>query len=170
MATPTVNTNRWKPLVWVIPVALVLLVAAVLFAQWLRGLPEVQSFLTDYPGESELPDGAPVGFPAWLGWQHFLNALLIVLIIKSGWQVRTTQRPPAYWTRNNKGLIRTKGTPKKISLDLWFHQSLDVLWVLNGLIFYILLFATGQWMRIVPTNWNVFPNALSATLQYVSLN
>jgi thiosulfate reductase cytochrome b subunit len=166
----SVTTNRWKPLVWVIPAALVLLVGAVLLAQWLRTLPEVQSFLVDFPGESHLPEGAPVGFPAWLGWQHFLNGLLILLIIKSGWQVRTTQRPPAYWTRNNKGLIRTKGTPKKISLDLWFHQSLDVLWVLNGLVFYILLFATGQWMRIVPTSWDVFPNALSAALQYVSLN
>jgi thiosulfate reductase cytochrome b subunit len=165
-----VKNTRWRPLLWVIPVALVLLVGAVLLAQWLRTLPEVQSFLVDYPGESHLPDGAPVGFPAWLGWQHFLNGLLILLIIKSGWQVRTTQRPPAYWTRNNKGLIRTKGTPKKISLDLWFHQSLDVLWVLNGLVFYILLFATGQWMRIVPTSWDVFPNALSAALQYVSLN
>ncbi|MHA6694039.1 cytochrome b/b6 domain-containing protein [Homoserinimonas sp. A520] len=170
MASTSLRSKRWFPLVWIIPTALVLLVVAVLFAQWLRGLPEVQSFMTDYPGESHLPDGAPVGFPAWLGWQHFLNVLLIVLIIKSGWQVRTTQRPPAYWTRNNKGLIRTKGAPKKISLDLWFHQSLDVLWVLNGLIFYILLFATGQWMRLVPVSWDVFPNALSATLQYVSLS
>lgn len=170
MTSPSIRSTRWFPLVWIIPTALVLLIVAVLAAQWLRGLPEVQSFLTDYPGESALPDGAPVGFPAWLGWQHFLNTLLIVLIIKSGWQVRTTQRPSAYWTRNNKGLIRTKGTPKKISLDLWFHQSLDVLWVLNGLIFYVLLFATGQWMRLVPTSWDVFPNALSAALQYVSLN
>ncbi|MHA6667382.1 cytochrome b/b6 domain-containing protein [Homoserinimonas sp. A447] len=170
MASTSLTSKRWFPLVWIIPTALVLLVVAVLLAQWLRGLPDVQSFLTDYPGESELPDGAPVGFPAWLGWQHFLNVLLIVLIIKSGWQVRTTQRPPAYWTRNNTGLIRTKGAPKKISLDLWFHQSLDVLWVLNGLIFYILLFATGQWMRLVPVSWDVFPNALSATLQYVSLS
>ena len=170
MTSTSLKSKRWFPLVWIIPVALVVLVAAVLFAQWLRGLPEMQSFLADYPGETELPEGAPVGFPAWLGWQHFLNALLILLIIKSGWQVRTTQRPPAYWTRNNKGLIRTKGTPKKISLDLWFHQSLDVLWVLNGLIFYILLFATGQWMRLVPTSWEVFPNAFSAALQYVSLN
>ncbi|MEX1078692.1 MAG: cytochrome b/b6 domain-containing protein [Homoserinimonas sp.] len=170
MTSTSLRDKRWFPLLWIIPVALVALAAVVLFAQWLRGLPEVQSFLTEYPGESELPEGAPVGFPAWLGWQHFLNGLLILLIIRSGWQVRTTQRPPAYWTRNNKGLIRTKGTPKKISLDLWFHQSLDLLWVLNGLIFFILLFATGQWMRLVPTSWDVFPNALSATLQYVSLN
>jgi thiosulfate reductase cytochrome b subunit len=171
MSTKTTPTrSRWFALVWVIPLTLAVLAALVLVAQWWRGLPEMQSFLADYPGETELPDGAPVGFPAWVGWQHFLNFLLIVLIIRSGWQVRTTQRPPAYWTRNNKGLIRTKGAPKKISLDLWFHQSLDVLWVLNGLVFYVLLFTTGQWMRLVPTSWDVFPNAFSAALQYVSLN
>ena len=38
------------------------------------------------------------------------------------------------------------------------------------IIFVVLLFATGQWMRVVPTSWDVFPNALSAVLQYASLN
>ena len=166
----SIRSNRWFKLVWIIPLALLVMAAVVLAAQWLRALPAMQSYLADYPGETPLPDGAPVGFPAWLGWQHFLNTLLIVLIIKSGWQVRPTQRPAAYWTRNNRGLIRTKGAPKKISLDLWFHQSLDVIWVLNGLVFYVLLFATGQWMRLIPTSWDVFPNAFSAALQYASLN
>ena len=45
----------------------------------------------------------------------------------------------------------------KISLNLWFHQSLDILWIVNGVIFVVLLFATGQWMRIVPTSWAVVP-------------
>ena len=63
-----------------------------------------------------------------------------------------------------------KGAPKKVSIDLWLHQSLDVLWILNGLIFYVLIFVTGQWMRLVPTSWDVFPNAISAALQYVSLD
>ena len=34
----------------------------------------------------------------------------------------------------------------------------------------MLLFATGHWVRIVPTSWEVFPNALSAAIQYVSLD
>ena len=34
----------------------------------------------------------------------------------------------------------------------------------------MVLFVTGQWMRIVPTSWDVFPNAVSAALQYVSLD
>jgi len=162
------NRSKWFPLVWVIPVAVVLLAAAVLGAQWLRTLPEVQSFLTDYPGHVERDEAQ--GFPVWVQWSHLFNILLIVLIIRSGWHVRTRQRPPAHWTRNNTGLIKTKGKPTKISLDLWLHLSLDALWVINGLVFYIMLFATGQWQRIVPASWEHIPNALSAALQYASLD
>lgn len=165
-----ITSNRWFKPVAVTVVALVIALILVLVAQWLRTLEPVKQFLTDYPGHSELTEGAPTGFPAWLGWQHFLNMFFIVLIIRSGWQVRTTTRPPGYWTRNNKGFIKTRNAPTKISLDLWFHLTLDALWVLNGLIFIVLLFATGQWMRIVPTSWDVFPNAVSAGLQYASLN
>jgi thiosulfate reductase cytochrome b subunit len=162
--------SKWFPLVWIVPVALVVMAVVVLLAQWLRTLPEIQSFLADYPGEVPPPEGTPVGFPAWLNWSHFLNTLLILLIIRTGWQVRTTQRPAAHWTRNNTGLIRTKGKPTKISIDLWLHLTLDALWVLNGIVFYILLFATGQWLRVVPTTWEHVPNAISAGLQYASLN
>jgi len=119
-----IKANRWFKLVWIVPAVLVLLLAVALIAQWLRQIPAMKSFMTDFPGESRLPEGAPVGFPAWLGWQHFLNTLLMLLLIRSGWMVRTNQRPGAYWTRNNKGAIRTKNPPAKISLDLWFHLTL----------------------------------------------
>ncbi|MGY4540187.1 thiosulfate reductase cytochrome b subunit [Arthrobacter sp. UYNi723] len=174
MSTPTKkpgsSTSKRSSLYWGVPAALVVLVLVVLLAKWMTGLPAVASFLADYPGHSELPDGAPVGFPAWLAWQHFLNGFFLLLIIRTGWQVRTTTRPSGHWTRNNKGLIKTKNAPAKITLELWLHLTLDALWVLNGLVFAILLFATGQWMRIVPTSWDVIPNALSAALQYASLN
>lgn len=181
MSTPrnkqaTSVKGRWQALgLWTkigvsAAVLVVLLGVLVLAARWLVSLESVQSFLERYPGASELPEGAPVGIPAWLGWQHFLNSFFILLIIRSGWQVRTTKRPAAHWTRNNKGLIKTKNAPGKISLDLWFHLTLDALWVLNGAVFIVVLFATGQWMRIVPTSWDVFPNAVSAGLQYLSLN
>ncbi|WP_431230896.1 cytochrome b/b6 domain-containing protein [Paenarthrobacter nicotinovorans] len=142
----------------------------VLTARWLVTLPEIKDFLNTYPGSTDLPRNAPVGIPAWLGWQHFFNFFLMVLIIQSGLRVRTTDRPAAYWTRNNSGLIKTKNPPTRISLDLWFHLTLDILWLVNGLLFVILLLATGQWMRVVPTTWETFPNALSAALQYASLD
>jgi thiosulfate reductase cytochrome b subunit len=174
MSTPTKKpgsaAGKRSRLYWGVPAVLVALVLVVLLAKWMTSLPAVGSFLADYPGHSELPEGAPVGFPAWLGWQHFLNGFFLLLIIRTGWQVRTTTRPSGHWTRNNKGLIKTKNAPTKITLELWLHLTLDALWILNGLVFVVLLFATGQWTRIVPTSWDVFPNALSAALQYASLN
>ncbi|WP_232500080.1 cytochrome b/b6 domain-containing protein [Agromyces humatus] len=137
----------------------------VVVTNWFIRLDFMQDFLATYPGETHLPEGAPVGLPAWLGWQHFFNVFLIVLIIRSGLQVRTEKRPAAYWTPR-----WSKGGQGKISLNLWFHQSLDILWLVNGIVFVVLLFATGQWMRVVPTSWEYIPNAISATLQYVSLD
>nr|WP_153744920.1 cytochrome b/b6 domain-containing protein [Microbacterium sp. SYP-A9085] len=136
---------------------------AVLLTRWFLSLSFMQDFLAAYPGAYHLPAAAPVGFPAWLNWQHFLNIFFMVLIIRSGLTVRNQKRPTVFWSR--------RGNPKrKISLALWFHQGLDILWLVNGVVFVVLLFTTGQWMRLVPTSWDVFPNALSAGLQYVSLD
>lgn len=136
---------------------------AVLAVRWLLSTQWGVDFLATYPGEYHLPEGAPVGFPAWLGWQHFFNVFLMVLIIRTGLTVRTEKRPTVFWSPRSNG-------NRKISLNLWFHQSLDILWLVNGIAFVVLLFVTGQWLRIVPTSWEVFPNALSAGLQYVSLD
>lgn len=118
-----ITSNRWFKPVVVTAGALVVALILVLVAQWLRTLQPVQQFLTDYPGgHSAIPEGAPpTGFPAWLGWQHFLNMFFIVLIIRSGWQVRTTTRPAANWTRNNKGFIKTKNPPPPRSA--WTYGS-----------------------------------------------
>jgi len=134
----------------------------VLAARGVTTLPGVPEFLERYPGEYDLPRTAEAGFPWWAQWAHFFNIFLMALIIRSGYQVRTQQKPPAYWTPKRGG--------KKISITLWLHQSLDILWLANGLIFAVLLFATGHWLRIVPTSWEVFPNALSALLQYMTLD
>lgn len=137
--------------------------AAIVLVRAFLSLSFMQDFLTTYPGEYHLPAGAPVGIPGWIGWQHFFNIFLMALIIRSGLRVRSEKRPTAFWT--------PRGNPKgKISLTLWFHQGLDLLWIVNGVIFVVLLFVTGQWMRLVPTSWDVFPNALSAALQYVSFD
>lgn len=145
--------------------------AVVLLSRWLRTLSGVETFIADYSGHASQPAAAPTGIPGWLGWQHFFNMFFIVLIVRSGLQVRWERRPPGYWTPT-KGSFFSPGrqTPKKISLSQWVHQSLDVLWVVNGFVFIILLFASGHWMRIVPTNWDVFPHMLSAGLQYASLD
>jgi len=137
--------------------------AAIAFVRALLSFPFMQDFLAAFPGEYEPGIAVEPGFSPWIGWQHFFNMFLMVLIIRSGLQVRTEKRPTVFWTPRGNA----KG---KISLNLWFHQSLDILWLVNGVIFVVLLFVTGHWVRIVPTSWEVFPNALSAALQYVSFD
>lgn len=170
MTLATFRESRWFRLVWIIPALLVAGAIFVGIAVWLRTLPGVQEFLTKYSGHSELPVGTPEGFPAWLNWQHFFNSFFILFVITSGWKIRNTKRPAAYWTRNNTGVLKTKGEPQRISIIQWFHISMNTLWLLNGVLLYVLLFVSGQWARIIPTDWDIFPNALSAALQYASLN
>ncbi|CAM2809582.1 molybdopterin-dependent oxidoreductase [Mycobacterium simiae] len=62
------------------------------------------------------------------------------------------------------------GIRHTIGLARWWHFSFDLLWLANGAVFYVLLFASGQWRRIVPQSWDVLPNALSTAIQYASLD
>ena len=149
-------------------VALISLTAVIVIAQFLRTLPEVAAFISSYSGSTPLPEGAPVGLPAWLGWQHFLNFFFLLFVIRTGWIIRSKKRPPAFWTPTKFRLNKNKPA-QRMGLYHWFHIQMDFLWVLNGIIFMVMIFATGQWMRIVPTSWDVFPNAVSAALQYASL-
>jgi thiosulfate reductase cytochrome b subunit len=153
-------SKRLRALLWLSPLAIVAMAAVVLAAIALRGQPAIQDFLATYPGETELPASTPAGIPAWLGWQHFLNAFFLVLIVRTGWQIRTTTRPAAYWTRKKT----------RISLTVWLHLAVDLLWVANGVVFIVLLFVSGHWLRIVPTSWEVIPNAVSVAIQYASLD
>lgn len=160
----------WKRALWWAGAAVVGFALAVVAAKALRELPAVTSFVETYPGHSELPAGAPVGPPAWLGWQHFLNAFFLVMLVRTGLIIRSKQRPPAFWTRDNTRFPRTKGTPRRLGISVWLHLVVDAIWVLNGLVYVVLLFATGQWLRIVPTSWEVVPNTISVVLQYASLD
>ncbi|MHA5283650.1 cytochrome b/b6 domain-containing protein [Corynebacterium sp. CQ3829_602738] len=156
---PESVVRQWLP--WAIG-ALLLLAAAVFGARWYVGTEAGADFIARYNGIQPLPDNAPTGLPGWLNWAHFFNMFLMALIIKTGIDVRREKRPAAYWQPKKGG--------KKISVTLWLHQLLDVAWVVLGVVFFVLLFTTGQWMRIVPTSWDAIPHAVSAGLQYLSLD
>jgi thiosulfate reductase cytochrome b subunit len=146
------------------------MVVVVVVARNVRDLPAVQSFMATYPGDSALPATTASGFPAFVEWQHVLNSFFLLFILKSGWQVRSKKRPSAFWIRRNDGLIRTPTRPVRIGVNTWLHLAVDVLWILNGAVFYVLIFCTDQWTRIVPTRWDVFPNAVTTAIRYASLN
>jgi thiosulfate reductase cytochrome b subunit len=131
----------------------------------LRAQPAVQDFLVRYPGVITPPLDAPVGIPVWLNVTHFLNMLFLMLIIRTALSIRSKKRPPAFVTPR-RGLLGQP--PRRIGINVWLHNTVDVLWMLNGVAYVVLLFTTGQWVRIVPTTWDVIPNALSAAIQYLT--
>lgn len=66
-------------------------------------------------------------------------------------------------------LVGLPGNRHTVGLARWWYFSFDLFWLINGVVFYVLLFMTDQWQRLVPMSWEVFPNALSTLLQYLSL-
>lgn len=147
----------------------VLLVALVVIARWAWGQPGVQDFVARYPGVATGAESD--GSPAWVGILHFFNLFLMALMIKSGLMIHRTRRPAAHWTRRGRAwLARSRTKPATITLEQWFHVSLDLTWLAVGTTFFVLLLTSGRWVRLVPTSWDVVPNALSVILQYLSLH
>ena len=89
---------------------------------------------------------------------------------------RMKQEPPERaWSAKDDavtlpGWLGIPGMRHSIGLARWWHFSCDLLWVITGAAFYVLLFSTGQWHRLIPVNWNIIPNAASTALQYGSLH
>ncbi|MGI6877259.1 cytochrome b/b6 domain-containing protein [Microbacterium sp. gxy059] len=156
---------------WIQVVGGLLAVAALVLCAWclvfaVRAIiptEPMQAFLTRFPGAAPLPASTPTGIPAFVSWTHFLNAFFLVLIVRTGLRVRFEKRAGGLWTSR-----RVKR--RRMSLALWAHIAVDVLWLVNGVVFVVLLFASGHWARIVPTSAEVFPNAVAALVQYVSLD
>jgi methionine sulfoxide reductase catalytic subunit len=188
--------QRWVNVLWALPIAFVLSVIGVAIAQALRQVPAVQEFLVRYPGIPPSAVAVVTGFPAWLRLQHFLNLFFMAFIIRAGLQI-LADHPRLYWKRDctpgtewfrfqkavPAGRVWTAkddsvtlpawlgipGIRHSIGLARWWHFSITLLWMINGIVFYALLFTTGQWQRLVPTTWEVIPNAASTALQYLSL-
>jgi thiosulfate reductase cytochrome b subunit len=79
------------------------------------------------------------------------------------------------WTAKQDSISLPKhvglpGLRHTIGLARWWHLGFDVLWLANGIVFYVLLFTSSEWRRLVPTSWQVFPDALSVLIQYLSLD
>ncbi len=129
-----------------------------------------RAFVAAYPGAAPQPAGTPVGFPAWVAWQHGLNAVFLLFTVRSGWRIHRAGRPTTFWTRRNDRLLRTRGAPIRIAIDLWSHYVADTLWTVNGVLFVALSALSEHWLRIVPTAWGVIPAAVSAGLQYAAFD
>ncbi|MDN6152053.1 MAG: molybdopterin-dependent oxidoreductase [Yaniella sp.] len=126
-------------------------------------------------------------FPFWLRASHLFNFVLLGILIRSGWEIlaslprlwwRNDSKPGTEWLRfTRRKLPKEEGVytslmdersmspllalpgRENIGLGRHWHDIGVMLWVVNGLFYVIMLFATGLWTRIVPTSWDVFPEA-----------
>ncbi len=192
-----IGRSRWFNLLWLLPIGLVVVMVAVAAANGLRNMASVERFIARYPGTIDTASAdADPGLPIFVGVQHFFNLFLLIFIIRSGVQI-LSDHPRLYWTRHSTpgkdwfriqkpvpdellwtakqdsislpGQVGLPGIRHSIGLARWWHLGTNSLWLLNGVVFYVLLFTTSQWRRVVPTTWAVFPNALSVLIQYLSL-
>ncbi len=136
-----------------------------------------------------------IDFPVWLRFAHFINLIFITLLIRSGIEILSAL-PKLYFNDDAKpGSEWIKFTRKKMPKDkLWIsldeeesfsswialpgHKNLGlgrhwhffsmIFWFANGVAYYILLFTSGEWIRLVPTSWSIFPEAFSIALKYAS--
>ena len=181
----------------VVVAGLVCGVAGIFVARYLRTLQPVQAFIANYPATGSFSAEVTTGFPWWLRYQHYFNLVLMLFIIRSGLQILADHprltfdagcKPDTEFLRLRGPVPRDRpwsskddavtlprwlglpGIRHSIGLARWWHFSLDLFWVVNGVVFYSLLFATGQWQRLLPVSWSVFPSALSTGLQYLSLD
>lgn len=140
---------------------------------------------------------ASLEFPLWLRISHYINLLFIGLLIRSGIQILGAH-PRLYWndgcdpktewikfttkkvptnelytsTDDEEPVSPLLALPGKDNLGLGRHWHFfsAIFWLLNGIIYIILLFATGEWSRLIPTSWSVFPAAWHSLLTYLSLH
>jgi methionine sulfoxide reductase catalytic subunit len=189
--------RRWINVLWALPLGVAVLIVLIAVAQSLRELPGVTAFIKHYPGISQTAPSVDSGFPGWLQIQHFANMFFMLFIIRAGIQI-LADHPRLYWRRDctpgtdwfrfqkpiPQGRVWTSkddsvtipawlglpGVRHSLGLARWWHFSVNLLWVVNGVLFYVLLFSTEQWRRLVPVTWDVFPAALSTAIQYASLN
>jgi methionine sulfoxide reductase catalytic subunit len=173
---------------------LALLVAAA-YLQWgLVGLPALP------PSSPPTPETAagPYGFPAWLRVTHYVNFLFMVLLIRSGLQI-LMDHPRLYWnvhctpgsewlrltpvvvptdrvwtakddSRSLSPWIGLPGNRHTVGMARHWHFLSVLFWVVNGLVFIALLFATPQWQRLVPTSWQILPDAWSVFVRYATFH
>lgn len=143
-------------------------------------------------------EAAVKGFPAWLILCHWVNFFFLVILIRSGLSI-LMDHPRLYWNNGSRpGSEWLKFTAKNVSEhELWtakddaryispviglpgYRHTVGIargwhfihvpFFVLNGIAFVSLLFAGNQWQRVVPSSWQILPDAWSVFVHYATLN
>ncbi len=184
---------RWRMLLVLgLPFGVLILAA---YVQWAAlGLPPLPSVAAVTPATAT----EPYGFPAWLRATHYVNFLLMILLIRSGLQI-LMDHPRLYWNVHcTPGTEWLRLTPVRVPRDrVWtakqdarylspwiglpgyrhtigmarhWHFLSALFWVANGVVYVVLLLTHPRWKRLVPTTWRIVPDAWAFWVHYATLH
>lgn len=128
---------------------------------------------------------------------HGINLFCLLILIRSGIQI-LFDHPKLYWTDNTKADNHWLRFGKKImpKNELWtsldesedppkfalpggnhnlgsgrhWHFSAAIIWTATGMVYMWYLFSTGNWRRLIPTDWGIFSRAIDVIVDYLTLN
>jgi len=133
----------------------------------------------------------------WIGISHYVNLLFVGFLVRSGLEIlsahpklywRDDCRPGSEWLRLSRKempadrlwtsadeetsfspLIALPGR-RNLGMGRHWHFFCVIFWILNGLVYVVLLFGTGEWRRLLPTSWGAFPQAGRDAWTYLHLH
>jgi methionine sulfoxide reductase catalytic subunit len=66
--------------------------------------------------------------------------------------------------------IGLPGGRHTLGMSRHWHFLSVLFWVGNGAAYIVMLFATGQWRRLVPTSWHILPDAWAIFVHYITFH
>ncbi|MGI8677781.1 MAG: molybdopterin-dependent oxidoreductase [Jatrophihabitans sp.] len=141
----------------------------------------------------------PSFFPWWVVITHFLNIFFMVLLFRSGLEVLSAfpkfywhdDCPPGReWLRLSKKmyaadsrrpwssldeeeswspLIALPGR-KKLGLGRHWHFLSVQFWILTGVVYVAMVFASGYWHYLIPTSWSIVPDSIRSIGTYLQFH
>ena len=186
---------RRRYIIW-----LVVLIAVPILLAWMHvlelGMHSVFAPVAGITGNG--PGGSPRGFPVWIRWTHFANLLFLFLLMRSGLSI-LMDHPRLYWNdgctpgsewlrftpltvpndrvwtakedaRYISPLIALPGYRHTIGMGRSWHFITDYGFILTGAAYVIMLLVSGQWPRLIPTSWAIFPYAWQTFVHYATFH
>ncbi len=141
----------------------------------------------------------PSFFPWWVVVTHFLNLFFLLLLVRSGLQILSAFpkfywhedcTPGREWLRLSKKMYGADSRKSWSSLDeevAWspviampgrknlglgrhWHFLTVQFWILTGVVYLSLVFATGYWHYLVPQHWSIVPDSIRAVGTYLQFH